>query len=585
MRIWINDTQLDTYEGSVSVTKTNNLWKFGKAEFVHTQTVKIPATNNNKALLDFADEFRTQSSVARGFVDCLVDIDGVFEDGRLYVSGYSDGEFSVIITFGKELRSLDVKLVDAIKDSAMPDHLRIGASQDFVGAKLYDKDGAEVKKAAVKTNYLMSLLNASGMSIIDYDAFKHTTLGIAFGVDADYVPIYDKDIPINFKRIGNSVVSEEQSTTDIAYSYNFADFPDFSKYAKVTRNAYKLYVFKNTRPLTIKNYYGRIGYYQFPFDIELRFGSNANGYSVGFLDEAQASTYEFMPITQWFGHYINVEAFSVNGVASGVEVSNDLSGTKILIPKNQKFVINYYTEFAYDKELLSGSFVSGYFTQGRVNDFTLQIPVSYGLFSKQFIPDITVYQLLQIIAAYNNKMLYFNGSKYTLAAVSEITDGGDYQCEDVAKGITVNDKAFDFAQHNYVDYKSGGTRIDYTTNNVHLSDEKTLLTIPFDGGAVPTGKFRLADDFPAIGSIVLGKIDPISGNITYLMYALNVSKISGLDEFLSKTRQVKIKFRMSYLDFVSVRELDNFEYKGATLQWSSIQWSDGWCTATLQTLS
>ena len=210
-----------------------------------------------------------------------------------------------------------------------------------------------------------------------------------------------------------------------------------------------------------------------------------------------------------------------------------------------------------------------------MNDFTLQIPVSYGLFSKQFIPDITVYQLLQIIAAYNNKMLYFNGSKYTLAAVSEITDKNDYQCKDVANGITVNDKAFDFAQHNYLDYKSGGKRIDYTTNNVHLSEDKTLLTIPFDGGAVPTGKFRLSDEFPAIGSIL-----PIG----YLMYALNVTKISGLDEFLSSTRQVKVKFRMSYLDFTSVRELDNFEYKGATLQWSSIQWSDGWCTATLQTL-
>lgn len=576
MRIWINDTQLDTYEGSVSITKTNNLWKFGKAEFVHTQTVKIPATNNNKALLDFADEFRTQSSVARGFVDCLVEIDGVFEDGRLYVSGYSDGEFSVIITFGKELRSLDVKLVDAIKDSAMPEHLRIGTSQDFVGAKLYDKDGTKVKKAAVKTNYLMSLLNASDMSIIDYDAFKHTTLGIAFGVDAEDVPMYDKDISVNFRRIGDYVVSEDRNTTDIAYSYNFADFPDFAAYAKVTANAYKLYVFKNLNPpISIKNYYGRIGYYQFPFDIELRFGSNANGYAVGFLDESQASTYEFMPVTEWYGHYINVEAFRVNEVESGAEVSNDLSGTKILIPKNKKFVINYYTDFAYDKELLSGSFVTGYFTQGSVNDFTLQIPVSYGIFSKQFIPDVTVYQLLQIIAAYNNKMLYFNGSKYTLAAVSDITDGGDYQCNDVAKGLTVNDRAFDFAQHNYVDYKRGGKSIDYTTENVHLTEDKTLLTIPFDGGAVPTGKFRLADDFPAIGSIL---------PVTYLMYALNVTKISGLDEFLSKTRQVKVKFRMTYLDFVGIKELDNLEYKGATLQWSSLQWADGWCTATLQTL-
>lgn len=580
MRIWINDTQLDTYEGSVSVTKTNNLWKFGKAEFVHTQTVKLPATNNNKALLDFADEFRTQSAVARGFVDCLVEIDGVFEEGRLYVSGYADGEFSVILTFGKELRSLDVKLVDAIKDSAMPEHLRIGTSQDFVGAKLYDKDGAEVKKAAVKTNYLMSLLNSSGMSVINYDVFNHTTLGIAFGVGAEDVPLYERAITVPFNRAGGDVVSENPNTGDIAYTYNFGEFTDFANYAKVTKNAYMIYTFKNLKPPMggapySYFYYGRIGYYQFPFDIELRFGSNANGYAVGFLDESQASTYEFIPVTQWFGHYINVEDFTVNGVASGAEVSNDLSDTKILIHKNQKFVINYYTEFAYEKELISGSFVTGYFTDGSVNDFTLQIPVSYGIFSKQFIPDITVYQLLQIIAAYNNKMLYFNGSKYTLAAVSEITGGGDYKCKDVAKELTVSDKAFDFAQHNYVEYKSGGKSIDYTTDNVHLTEEKTLLTIPFDGGAVPTGKFRLADEFPAIGSIL---------PVTYLMYALNVTKISGLDEFLSSTRQVKVKFSMSYLDFVGIKELDNFEYKGATLQWSSIQWSDGWCTATLQTL-
>ena len=581
MRIWINDTQLDTYEGSVSVSKTNNLWKFGKAEFAHTQTVKIPATNNNKALLDFADEFRTQSSVARGFVDCLVDIDGVFEGGRLYVSGYADGEFSVILTFGKELRSLDVKLVDAIKDSAMPEHLRIGTSRDFVGAKLYDKDGAEVKKAAVKTNYLMSLLNASGVSAINYDVFKHTTLGIAFGVGADDVPMYERAITVPFKRVGGDVTSENPNTGNIAYTYNFGGFTDFANYAKVTKNAYMIYTFKNLKPPMggapySYFYYARIGYYQFPFDIELRFGSNANGYSVGFLDETKASTYEFMPVTQWFGHYINVEAFTVNGVASGAEVSNNLSGTKILIPKNQKFVINYYTEFAHEKELISGSFVTGYFTQGSVNDFTLQIPVSYGIFSKQFIPDITVYQLLQILAAYNNKMLYFDGSKYTLAGVSEITDGNDYTCKDVAKSITVSDKAFDFAQHNYVDYKSGGKSIDYTTDNVHLDEEKTLLTIQFDGGAVPTGKFRLADDFPAIGSIL---------PVTDLMYALSVTKVSGLDEFLSNTRQVKIKFRMSYLDFAGIKELDNFEYKGARLQWSSLQWSDGWCTATLQTLS
>ena len=156
MRIWINDTQLDTYEGSVSVTKTNNLWKFGKAEFVHTQTVKIPATNNNRALLDFADEFRTQSSVARGFVNCLVDIDGVFEQGRLYVSGYADGEFSVIITFGKELRSLDVKVSDVLGEYVDINKL-VGLDNSFKELSMYDIDGNVIKRFCVTFNYLMQL--------------------------------------------------------------------------------------------------------------------------------------------------------------------------------------------------------------------------------------------------------------------------------------------------------------------------------------------------------------------------------------------------------------------------------------------
>src|SRR5574344_227160 len=122
MKIYINGKQLDTYAKSVSVKKTNNLWKFGKAEFERTQTISVPATNNNKALLDFADEFRTQSAVARGFVDCLTELDGVVKPARLYVSGYKGGEFSCILTFGKELQLLDKKLSEAIQDSILPNY-------------------------------------------------------------------------------------------------------------------------------------------------------------------------------------------------------------------------------------------------------------------------------------------------------------------------------------------------------------------------------------------------------------------------------------------------------------------------------
>ena len=578
MRIWINNTQLDTYEGSVSITKTNNLWKFGKAEFVHTQTVKLPATNNNKALLDFADEFRTQSSVARGFVGCLVDIDGVFEQGKLYVSGYSDGEFSVIITFGKELQSLDVKLVDAIKYSVIPYNLRIGATTNFMGTNLYDADGNVVKKVSVKTNYILSLLQSSGISVIDYNAFKLSTLGIAFDVDADDATQYKHSIGVQITRDGTYVDSEDMDTQDIIYTYAIG-LDDLASYAKVSSNTYRIYTFKNLKPVIgpsyTNNYYGRIGYLQFPFDVELRFGDGAGDLAIGFLDESKS--FDYIPVTKWHGHYINVESDEVNGIKSGQVVTDDLSGTRLLIHANQKFVIYKFADFTYDKELIAGSFVNGYFTGGSVNDFNITIPISYGLFSKQFIPDVTIYQLLQTISAQKQRLLYFNGTKYTIASLSDISSGYVHVCKDViARGYSVTDKALDFAHHNYVDFKSGGNVLDYKTNNVHLSEEKTLFTIPFDGGNYDGSgdtTFKPADGFPAIGAI-------LSKNLRFNQ----VVKVAGFDAFLQKTRQVKVKFRMSYLDFVSIKELDNFEYKGATLQWSSLQWSDGWCTATLQTI-
>ena len=580
MRIWINDTQLDTYEGSVSVTKTNNLWKFGKAEFVHTQTVKIPATNNNKALLDFADEFRTQSRVARGFVDCLVEIDGVFEQGRLYVSGYSDGEFSVIITFGKELLSLDVKLVEAIKDSVIPDHLRIGDTTNFMGTNLYDADGNVVKKVNVKTNYMLSLLQSSGVSVINYKDFNLSTLGIAFDVNADDPTQYERSIGVSVTRDGTYVDSEDMHTQDVIYTYALG-MSDFTSYAKVSSNTYEIYTFKNLKPVMgspyTNNYYGRISYLQFPFDVELRFGDGASDLAVGFLDESKQYDFLYIPVTKWHGHYINVEAFEVNGKKAGEVVADDLSGTRLFIPANQKFVIYNFNDFSYEDELLNGSFVNGYFTGGSVNDFNITIHISYGLFSKQFIPDVTIYQLLQTISAYKQRLLYFDGTKYTIASVSDISSGDDYVCKDViARGYSVTDKAFDFAQHNYVDFKSGGNVLDYTTNNLHLDEAKTLLTIPFDGGYYDGSGdtiFKPAEDFPAIGTVVGAK----------LRFS-HISSVAGFNAFLQKTRQVKIKFRMTYLDFIGIKELDNFEYKGARLQWSSMQWSDGWCTATLQTL-
>ena len=568
MRIWIKNTQLDTYEGSVSVSKTNNLWKFGKAEFVHTQTVKIPATNNNKALLDFADEFRTQSSVARGFVNCLVDIDGVFEDGRLYVSGYSDGEFSVILTFGKELRSLDVKVSDVLGEYVDINKL-VGLDSSFSELSMYDIDGNVIKRFCVTFNYLMQLIKDKGIDVIDLDAFKLTSLAYAVDYNSTNVDKVGVDKAVGLTRVYGTK-STSPTNKNVLYTYTF-DYANLNAYRSKTNYTVNMSIAMDGARVYAR-YYAAIEYFAFPFDVILHFGSGCSDYAVGFVGSGKTYIDAFAKL---FGHYRD---------SGWEEVNNDLSNTDLRIQSGTKFAILRYGDFyqgMVSHPSIPGAFLSvqGLFyadyggTSNSFPNITIKLPV----FNYKFIPDITIYQLLQTLSAEKQRLLYFDGTKYKLASVSDISSGNVHVCKDViARGYSVTDKAFDFAQHNYVDFKSGGNVLDYKTNNVHLSEEKTLFTIPFDGGYYAGDGntiFKPADGFPAIGTVV-GAALKFS----------HISSVAGFNDFLQKTRQVKIKFRMSYLDFVGIKELDNFEYKGARLQWSSLQWSDGWCTATLQTL-
>lgn len=561
MRIWINDQQLDTYAGSVSVSKTNNLWKFGKAEFMHTQTVKIPATNNNKALLDFADEFRTQSSVARGFVDCLVEIDGVFEQGRLYVSGYEDGEFSVIMTFGKELQSLDVKLSDVINVS---DYLVIDTTDNFKSVAAKESDGSSVKKAFVTTNYLLSLLQDTFGGIVDFDAFKHNNIGVATNYNSDNIEEVGSDLGVVISRTYNGLTESSKPSASeksvVSYSFNPSFVGGYGK-SNLVKNAL---AFRAEGTTITNTYYAKLPYLIFPFDIILKFGSGCEDYAVNIL----ADDYVGKPFTEIFkaqyGHY--------RTGYYGVETNVNLSNSQMTIKANTRFFICNFYDF-YSSNQPDGTYVTGiYFTNSGYNTFN--VTFSLPLFTHAFVPDMTVFNLLQLCAFSNSKLVYFDGEKYTTTDLSSIQSGKVFVADMVEVGYSVSEKAFDFAQKNYIKYKSGGEVVSYDIDNLHISDEKTILGIPFDGGNVGiSGMMQVQEGFPAFG---------VADGSTLSRFI--ATKNANLESILANTRQVKIKFRMTYLDFDDIGELDCFQYKGAPLQWSSLQWSDGWCTATLQTL-
>ena len=565
MKIYIDGKQLDTYAKSVSVKKTNNLWKFGKAEFERTQTISVPATNNNKALLDFSDEFRTQSAVARGYVECLTELDGVLKPARLYVSGYKGGEFSCIITFGKELEILDKKLSEVVDLGSTP----IFAGQyaeDFDIKGAYDKDGNPIERVVVSNDFIVKNLN---LDFLDKDAFYDGNLNIGVMVDISKDDILEKskatNIDIN-RRYGG--LSDDESRllpayTNVLNNPYLQSFKVIEKYDGVHLPNGELIpdvicqVVNNNLGTRIY-YYANVEYYQFPFDVDLYFGQG-NDNTILYYDEL----YELVGIKQ-------------RGISDTIVSAAPITGRKIRISAGTKFGIMSADDILlnYNPDGVGAVVVNGFFfDRSPISSFNIDI--NFPRLTNDMLPDITVFNFFQVIGAYTGKMLYFDGSKYTLTDLSNITNTPkEYNADIVAaNSYEVKDKAFEFAQNNWIKSKSGIQYTWYGVQNVHLSDNKDLLTVPFDTGSNMIGVLHVADSLPAAGQIS-----------TKTLHVISFSRNANLVDILENTRQVKIKFRMPYIDFDDVAELDCFRYKGALLQWADLTWSDGWCTATLQTV-
>lgn len=568
MKIYINGKQLDTYAKSVSVKKTNNLWKFGKAEFERTQTISVPATNNNKSLLDFADEFRTQSSVARGYVECLTELDGVVKPARLYVSGYKGGEFSCILTFGKEFEILDKKLSEVVDFGGTP--VFLGQYPDDLDIKgAYDKDGNAIERVVISNYFIVRNLN---LDFLDKEAFNdgYLNIGVMVDISKDNILEKSKATPVLLRRRYGGL-SDDQTKLLTAYTISLNNpylqsFKILEKYngailpnGELINNVICQVVNNNAGTRT--NYYANVQYYQFPFDVDLYFGAGNNNTILYY---------------EGIRKLVGIKQRDTDSPMGKVSDGEPITGKTIRISAGEKFGIMSAGDIwqDYNPDGVGNIVVNGFFfDRSPISSFN--ISVNFPRITNDMLPDITVFNFLQVIAVYTGKMLYFNGSKYTLTDLSDITNTPKEFNADIvaADSYEVTDKAFDFAQNNWIKSKSGIQKTFYGVQNVHLTDNKNLLTVPFDTGSNMIGVIHLSESLPASGIISKKTLQVVS-----------FLRNSNLVNILENTRQVKIKFRMPYIDFDDVAELDCIRYKGALLQWVDLTWSDGWCTATLQTV-
>lgn len=160
--------------------------------------------------------------------------------------------------------------------------------------------------------------------------------------------------------------------------------------------------------------------------------------------------------------------------------------------------------------------------------------------------------------------------------------------------LSVDRTFLDYAQRNYVDFKSeeyvkNRATIDYTINNDLIAAEKQLFTIPFSEGNFDEQNNVVVQDFDADNKKIsktatIGVVSKVSGQ-TYLKHVSelpkNVTINANLERIINESTTIVWVGRMIAGDFLKLKNKNTYKYKGQYYCCIDGTQSDGTATLTL----
>ena len=160
--------------------------------------------------------------------------------------------------------------------------------------------------------------------------------------------------------------------------------------------------------------------------------------------------------------------------------------------------------------------------------------------------------------------------------------------------LSVDRTFLDYAQRNYVDFKSeeyvkNRATIDYKINNDLIAAEKQLFTIPFSEANFDEQNNVLVQDFDSENkktakTATLGVVSKVSGQ-TYLKHISelpkNVTLNTNLERIINESTTIVWVGRMTAGDFLKLKNKNTYKYKGQYYCCIDGTHTDGTATLTL----
>lgn len=541
--------------------KKNPLFAFDELEVERTTTFAVPKTPNNLLALGFANDFHRRGEIMRRKVEAQMQSGTVTRDGYLYVGSFNGSEFECIFVTGDLLflqRLRDLGDISQFIDAGLicannAEIIAANQSENTPAGRVNYKTDGTVKPSWLFSEIVTQAVTNSGASVdlgntLQSVAGYRIICGAPKGVApapvtltrtwlAEQVPYNSADTPVT-----NTMTAQG---LDVILDSEVFEYPIFS-----------------VERATAQQYYGKVEQVVARQDLVVTFPDDTP--DTIFIGTALMSgRFDFL------GGY----SFRRSGDTLIVE-GEPLAGRSVEIPTGTGFCL-----------LTGDDLMTGEFEGWRISQGTLSVsvviegkkdqPENAIIRAKDNLPEMTVVELLKVLAVLSGRLLSVEGGEVVFADSVE----GDTLLDglQVIKWTELARTFGDYTQRNTIEFASDEqlAQVDrvatvYTLDNENIELARGLLTIPMSEGS-------RVWDYARFVLFVRGDFDGYTlsaGGVTYLEQ-VTLQKNESLQNVLDKSTSLIMECRFGMFDFDRLTAKKMIYFDGARWVWTEAQWSNG----------
>lgn len=585
IRFRIDDSYLELAAGTkLSFKRVNNILKLGDIELSRTASFGLPATPNNNALLQFANDERQYGEKGRRRLTAMMEYSGGQTECYLYVTSADRQQYQCTAVFGELLAFKALKEAGNISEYYLPtDSVLWDDSSPIVvpqQAPLYGifnyMDGMD---AATRIANNVALLPSINVQLLVEAVLQEFNIGATFPTTYTLRAIQPKpktaDGGATFSQTLNktdmdtivtSLLRSDLFTTEQG-SMNLQKVDTSvvpSSIVIVSQNDYKL--FKVVQDLAIT----------FPDDFP------STLYMANIVDNS----------CTFFGGY----GFSLNSAKT--TYGDELAGRTIQLQADDVFTFVTKANFEWTQ---FGTMVYQSGFAADASPFIKAVSVYLDLSDEQQrgdylymqknLPEVTAFDLCRSFAAfYGLSMRYFESSRNLVFFLPYVSEWDVKILEQIISAKNIQRTYGGYVQHNYIRYnsedyvKDRGAELvrDYAIDNENLDYSKDLFVIPFSEPASDIVRdMVLSDDGTKVEY-------PLSRHTLGRMNSYLVGQVPSPNALITRlcnaATSLQVQVPMAFYEYVGLDEPTILQLRGKQYVWTDIQWSGGVATINLAQL-